>query len=160
MEKIQYSPIGVIRSTFKVREGTPRQAAGTQHITGTIEIFDAFRDGIMDLNGFSHIMVIFHMHLIDEVQLEVSPPWSEGAHGVFACCAPHRPNPIGISVVKLEKIEQTTLHISGMDMVDQSPVLDIKPYIPDLYPSSISKVKIGWLSGKTNDMLFSKTGER
>lgn len=160
MENIQYRPIGVIHSPFKARKGTPRQALGNPDISGTIEIFEPYQEGIAGLKGFSCIVVVFHMHLIDKVQLTVRPPWRKDRHhvGVFACCSPHRPNPIGVSVVRLEEIKGRILSIKGLDMTDQSPVLDVKPYVPALYPQN--QVAIGWLEDEVPDMVFSQTGDR
>jgi tRNA-Thr(GGU) m(6)t(6)A37 methyltransferase TsaA len=158
MKTVQYTSIGIIHSPFKERKGTPRQAAGSQHISGTIEIFEPYQEGITDLKSFSHIVAIFHMYLIDTIQLTVQPSWSKACHGVFVCCSPHRPNPIGLSIVRLEHIENTILSISGLDTIDQSPVLDIKPYVPALYPQS--QITIGWLAGEVPDMVLSKTGDR
>jgi len=158
MEAINYKPIGTIRSPFKESIGIPRQAMGASDIKGQIEIFDEFSGGLKDLDGFSHIVVVFHMHLVSIPSLKACPPWDGKEHGVFATCSPYRPNPIGVSVVRLESIEQNILHISGIDMADGTPVLDIKPYIPDLNPTD--DIIIGWLTDKVEGMNKSKSGDR
>lgn len=143
MNPVKYKPIGIIHSPFKNLTGIPRQAAGAPDITAKIEIFDEYIDGLMDLDGFSHIVVIFHLHLVKKGSLKASPPWDNREHGVFATRSPRRPNPIGISVVRLENIDRNILNISGVDMADGTPVLDIKPYIPTLNPTKA--VRTGWL---------------
>ena len=158
MNPVQYKPIGIIHSPFKNLTGIPRQAAGTPDITAKIEIFDEYIDGLMDLDGFSHIVVIFHLHLVKKGSLKASPPWDNREHGVFATRSPHRPNPIGVSVVRLKNIDRNILNISGVDMADGTPILDIKPYIPALNPTKA--VRIGWLKDKTDRMNKSKSGDR
>jgi tRNA-Thr(GGU) m(6)t(6)A37 methyltransferase TsaA len=116
-------------------------------------------EGLRDLDGFSHIVVVFHLHLVIQPSLVAHPPWDGKEHGVFATRSPYRPNPIGLSTVRLEHIEANTLHISGVDMIDGTPVLDIKPYIPNLNP--VDDVKVGWLAGKkTEGMIKSRSGDR
>lgn len=158
MESIVLDPIGVLHTPFREREGTPRQAAGAQVYTATLEVFEEYQEGLKDLEGFSHLVVLFHLHRIDQTDLTACPPWDDKPHGVFATCSPFRPNHIGVSVVRLEKREGRFLTIRGVDMLDGSPVVDIKPYIPDLYPTE--EVRLGWMSGKVEGMTGSKTGGR
>lgn len=158
MEAIKYKPIGIIRSIFKESIGIPRQAVGASNIKGQIEIFEQFTEGLKDLDGFSHIVVIFHMHLVKKSSLKACPPWDGKEHGVFATRSPYRPNPIGLSVVRLESIARNILHITGVDMADGTPVLDIKPHIPDLNPKN--DIRIGWLTDKVEGMNKSKSGDR
>jgi tRNA-Thr(GGU) m(6)t(6)A37 methyltransferase TsaA len=158
MDEILLRPIGVLHTPFRQREGTPRQAAGASAYTATLEVFEAYQEGLKDLEGFSHLVVLFHLHRIDKMDLTACPPWDDKPHGVFSTCSPFRPNPIGVSVVKLEKIEGRFLTIRGVDMLDGSPVVDIKPYIPDLYPRE--NVRLGWMSGKVDGMTGSRSGDR
>ena len=158
MNIIKYHSIGTITSPYKTNIGVPRQAAGAPTMQGKIEIFHEFSEGLQGLDGFSHILVIFHLHMVTKPSLTAHPPWDGRKHGVFATRSPYRPNPIGISVVRLERIESNILHISGIDMVDGSPVLDIKPYIPELNPTK--NIKLGWLNGKVEGMNKSKSGDR
>lgn len=159
METIPYHPIGRISSPFKANVGVPRQAMGARETTAQIEIFDPFSAGLRDLDGFSHIVVVFHLHRVTRPSLVAHPPWDGKEHGVFATRSPYRPNPIGLSTVRLERIEGNILHISGVDMIDGTPVLDIKPYIPDLNP--VGDVKVGWLAGKkVEGMIESRSGDR
>jgi tRNA-Thr(GGU) m(6)t(6)A37 methyltransferase TsaA len=150
--------IGVVRSPFQTTEGVPRQAVRAEGTRGRIEIDPEWAEGLRDVEGFSHLLVIFKLHLVQEPRLTSHPPWDDGSYGVFATCSPYRPSPIGVSVVRLERREGTTLHIAGLDMADGSPVLDIKPYVPELYPRE--GVRIGWMTGKTSGMIDSRTGDR
>ncbi len=124
----------------------PIQPSGAKGVTGTIEIAPAYAAGLKDLAGFSHIILLYHFHLCKNCELEVKPFLDEVSHGVFATRAPQRPNPIGLSVVKLLKIEGSTLHVGGVDIVDGTPLLDIKPYVPE-FDSRITK-RLGWLTDR------------
>jgi tRNA-Thr(GGU) m(6)t(6)A37 methyltransferase TsaA len=145
---IQYSPIGVIRSPFAERQGMPIQAAFAEGAAGTIELQPEYAEGLMDLEGFSHLILVYHFHHSQGYQLRVRPFLEEVAHGVFATRAPRRPNPIGISTVRLERIEGTRLYISGLDVVDGTPLLDIKPYVPQF--DDRRKARIGWLEKRVH----------
>jgi tRNA-Thr(GGU) m(6)t(6)A37 methyltransferase TsaA len=159
MQTVQYQPIGEISSPFKGPIGAPRQAAGAPEVRATIEVFEEFARGLKDLDDFSHIVVLFHLHLVANPSLVAHPPWDGRAHGVFATRSPYRPNPIGVSIVRLDRIDGNILHISGVDMIDGSPVLDIKPYVPELNPAG--PVRAGWLSdGKADGMIRSRSGDR
>jgi tRNA-Thr(GGU) m(6)t(6)A37 methyltransferase TsaA len=140
---IIYRPIGIIHTPFKSPGGIPIQPCFGRGIKGHIEIFDEYCDGLKDLDGFSHIILLYHFHLSSGYSLQVIPFLDSKSRGVFATRAPKRPNPIGLSVVKLEKIEGNTIHVEDIDIVDGTPLIDIKPYISDFdFPSEhISK---GW----------------
>jgi tRNA-Thr(GGU) m(6)t(6)A37 methyltransferase TsaA len=142
-EPIQYSPIGVIRSPFAERRGMPIQAAFADGAAGMIELKPQYAAGLKDLQGFSHLILVYHFHQSEGDQLLVRPFLDEAAHGVFATRAPRRPNAIGISTVRLERIEGTTLYVSDLDMLDGTPLLDIKPYVPQF--DDRQEVRIGWL---------------
>ncbi|MBN1361494.1 MAG: tRNA (N6-threonylcarbamoyladenosine(37)-N6)-methyltransferase TrmO [Sedimentisphaerales bacterium] len=159
MEGILYHPIGRISSPFKDNVGVPRQAVGAADVRAKIEVFNEFSKGLKDLDGFSHIVVVFHLHLVTSPSLAAHPPWDGREHGVFATRSPYRPNPIGISTVRLERIHDNILEVSGVDMIDGTPVLDIKPYVPDLNPAG--EVKTGWLPDtKAERMVRSRSGDR
>ncbi|TSA26181.1 MAG: tRNA (N6-threonylcarbamoyladenosine(37)-N6)-methyltransferase TrmO [Bacteroidetes bacterium] len=147
MNEVRYNPIGIIHSPFKDIKGMPIQSASAKGVIGTIEINHEYAAGLKDLDGFSHIMLIYHFHLTEGFSLRVRPFMDDNLRGVFATRAPRRPNPIGISVVKLVKIENNILHIEEVDIVDNTPLLDIKPYVPDF--DSRKAERIGWLSGKS-----------
>lgn len=129
MLNITYHPIGIVHSPYKYPEGTPVQPAASE-MNATIEIFPGYAEGLKDLDGFSHIYVLFHLHLAVSKSLMVIPFLDTEKHGVFSTRAPGRPNPIGISVVCLESISDNILYVKNIDILDGSPVLDIKPYIP------------------------------
>ena len=158
MNDVLYRPVGVVRSPFRTGEGSPRQAVGAEGSRGTIEIDPDFVEGLADLNGFSHVLVVFHMNQVTDCRLTAHPPWDDKPHGVFSTCSPYRPNPIGVSVVKLEGVEGNVLRIRNLDMLDGTPVLDLKPYVPDLFPRD--ELRVGWLEGKVRGMTRSRSGER
>jgi len=146
VKEIKYKPIGVIHSPFKDVQGMPIQPTGARGVAGTVEIESAYVDGLKDIEGFSHIILIYHFHLSDGYALLVKPFMDDSQRGVFSTRAPRRPNPIGISVVRLVKVEGSTLHIENVDIVDGTPLLDIKSYVPEF--DGIKAERIGWLSGK------------
>lgn len=128
MENIQYQPIGIIHSPFTQVEGMPIQPAGALGVQGVVEIFPEFTEGLLDLDGFSHIFLLYHFHAVKTYTLTVTPFLDDQPHGVFATRAPRRPNPIGLSVVRLLRREANILHIENVDILDGTPLLDIKPY--------------------------------
>ncbi len=145
---IIYHPIGVIHTPFAAREGMPIQTARSQ-TAGLVEVLPHYREALDDLEGFSHIMLLYHFHQAGAPSLTVRPFLDDVAHGLFATRHPHRPNPIGLSVVRLERIawdEAPILHVFGVDMLDRTPLLDIKPYVPafDIHPAS----RAGWLGAQ------------
>lgn len=141
--EIKYRPIGIIRSPFKSKEGTPIQPKAAKGVKGTVEVFEEFKEGLKDLDGFSHIILIYHFHLSKKYSLLVKPYMDDNLHGVFATRAPARPNNIGISVVKLLKIEGNKVYVENVDIIDGTPLLDIKPYVPEF--EADEDVRKGWL---------------
>ncbi len=121
----------------------PIQPTSDASAAGTIEIFPEFIPGLKDLEGFSHIILLYYLHQAGPAKLEVTPFLDSQPHGIFATRAPTRPNAIGLSVVRLTKIEGSILYVEHLDILDGTPLLDIKPYIPefDFQP----EVRIGWL---------------
>jgi tRNA (adenine37-N6)-methyltransferase len=142
--------IGLVHSCFKQKFGTPRQSGLCKNAKGTIEIFKEFshEDSVRELESFSHIWVLFNFHKVKSWNPTVRPPRLGGTKkvGVFASRSPFRPNPIGMSILKLEEIRRKNgkifLEVSGLDLLDQTPVLDIKPYIPSV--DAITDAKDGW----------------
>jgi tRNA-Thr(GGU) m(6)t(6)A37 methyltransferase TsaA len=124
-------------------EGMPIQPAGAQGVKGTVEVFPDFRAGLKDLDGFSHIILLYHFHRSGEFNLEVVPYMDSERRGLFATRAPARPNPIGLSVVQLDKVADGVLHIQNVDVLDGTPLLDIKPYVPEF--DRPVDIQIGWL---------------
>lgn len=143
---IVYQPIGVIHSPFRDQEEMPIQAAGAQGIPGWIEINDDYAGGLKNLAGFSHIILLYHFHLSNGYDLELTPFLDNATRGLFATRAPRRPNPIGLSVVKLVGMKGKIIKIENIDIVDGTPLLDIKPYVPAF--DAISDATSGWVKGK------------
>lgn len=142
-KKIKYKPIGIIHSPFKEPKGTPIHPAGAKGIDGKVEVFPQYAEGLKDIEGFSHLILIYHFHLSKKSPLKVKPYMDDEVHGVFAMRGPNRPNPIGISIVRLVRTEENMLYIQDVDIVDGSPLLDIKPYVPEF--DIIEVDKTGWL---------------
>ncbi len=143
---ILFKPIGVIHTPFKEPRGTPIQATAGRDVQATVEVFTEYEAGLKDLDGFSHIYLIFHLHLAGSCKLVTKPFLDNEERGIFSIRGPNRPNPIGISIVRLERVEGNILHIRDVDMVDGTPLLDIKPYIPRV--DRRDDYTIGWLEGK------------
>lgn len=125
---ITYRPIGVIRSEHTAAEQTPIQPVYAKGCTGRAEIFPEFAAGLRDLDGFSHVYLIYHFHRGGPMRLLVKPFLQDADRGVFATRAPCRPNPIGLSIVELVRREGNILYLDGLDILDGTPLLDIKPY--------------------------------
>jgi tRNA-Thr(GGU) m(6)t(6)A37 methyltransferase TsaA len=147
MKIIEYRPIGIIHSPHKTPQGSPIQSSAAEGIEGCLEIFPEFAEGLEDLAGFSHIFLIYHFHLSKKFSLKVKPFLDDNRRGLFATRAPSRPNPIGISVVRLVEIIERTLRIQNVDVVDGTPLLDIKPYVPAFDVHTVEK--LGWIGEKT-----------
>jgi len=158
MNEIKYKPIGVVHSLFKEPKGTPIQPAGAKNIDGTVELFPEYAEGLKDLEGFSHIILIYHFHLAKGASLKVRPYMDSEVHGVFAMRGPSRPNPVGISVVRLVRIEENILYIQDVDVVDGTPLLDMKPYVPEFDIREVEK--IGWLEKNVHKLSTTKDDER
>ena len=140
---IEYRSIGEIHSPFKSIEGMPIQPVGAAFVRGTVEVFPEYGQGLKDLEGFSHIILLYHFHQVTETKLIVTPFLDTEPRGVFSTRAPKRPNPIGISVVKLLGVQRCTLEVENVDILDGTPLLDIKPYVPEFDHHSADRV--GWL---------------
>jgi len=123
-------PIGVIHSPFIDKALTPIQPTRSQAV-GQVEVFPEFTDGLQDLEGFSHIILLYIFHQSDGYSLKVKPFLDDQLHGLFATRYPCRPNQIGLSVVQLSTRRENILDIVGVDVLDGTPLLDIKPYVPD-----------------------------
>jgi len=135
-------PIGFARTPFKETAHVPK-GLGTKHeANGTLEILPEFEAGLKDIEGFSHLFVLWMFDRSEGFELLGAPPGEEIAHGVFATRSPFRPNPIALTVVELLKREGTLLHVHGVDMLDGTPILDIKPYLSSIPAESLRR---GWL---------------
>jgi tRNA-Thr(GGU) m(6)t(6)A37 methyltransferase TsaA len=146
LQSLTVTPIGVARTPFPDRVSAPRQPYAARDVTGTIELFPGlgFDHALEDLEGFDRIWILFWFHLNQGWRPKVLPPRSAGKRrGVFSTRSPHRPNPIGLSAVRLDRVDGLILHVRDLDLIDGTPVLDIKPYVPyaDAYPTA----RTGWL---------------
>jgi tRNA-Thr(GGU) m(6)t(6)A37 methyltransferase TsaA len=141
--EIVYQSIGTIHTTFQNIEGMPIQPGGAEGLRGRIEILPEFVPALKDLEGFSHLILIYHLHRAGEYKALVLPFLDKQPHGLFATRAPARPNPIGLSVVKLISVHGNQIDIENVDILDGTPLLDIKPYAPDF--DAPEEVKVGWL---------------
>lgn len=155
---ITYTPIGHFRTPHKTAAGMPIQPTGAQGVCGTITILPEFRRGLLDLNGFSHVIVLYHLHGIEGYDLRVTPYLDNAEHGIFATRSPKRPNPIGLSVMQLNDVSSDTLFLENVDVLDGTPVLDVKPYVPDfdIWPAD----KVGWFEGKSQNASHHKSDAR
>ena len=150
MSEFTYRSIGVIHSPFKEPKNVPIQAAASKGTEGTIEIYPQFVQGLTDLEGFSQIILLYHLHLVTDSPLMVKPFLDDKLHGVFATRSPARPNKIGFSIVRLQRIEGNVLYIQNLDVIEGTPLLDIKPYIPAF--DCVSAEKIGWFTDKIHKL--------
>lgn len=141
--KIEYRPIGVVHSPFTELKGMPIQPSRSESSSGTVEIYNEFQEGLKDLEGFSHIILLYHFHMVTDHRLQVVPFLDTEPRGLFATRAPMRPNPIGLSVVRLENIQGGVLSVLDLDILDKTPVLDIKPYVTEF--DERTTVRLGWL---------------
>lgn len=156
--KIEFKPIGVIHTPFTEPEGMPIQPASGAGVKGTVEVFEEYRDGLKDLDGFSHIILLYHFHRSRGFRLHVVPFMDSQPRGLFATRAPKRPNPVGLSVVRLDRIEDGVLHVENMDIINGTPLLDIKPYVPEFDPQS--DVRTGWLDHVRKTVSRRKSDDR
>lgn len=141
--EVIYKPIGVIHSPFHSLEEMPIQPTSDASEPGTVETYPEYRDGLKDLEGFSHIYLLYHFHKMHQSKLLVTPFLDTEPHGIFSTRAPSRPNPIGLSLVKIIRIENNLIHVAQVDVLDGTPLLDIKPYVPEF--ENIHDVRVGWL---------------
>ncbi len=156
--EIKYSPVGIIHSPHNDIKGMPIQPTGAKGIRGTVEVKKKYVAGLKDLQGFEYVILIYHLHRSEGYSLEVKPFLDDSLRGVFATRAPKRPNAIGMSIVRLLKVQDNILTIEDVDILDGTPLLDIKPYVPDF---DVRKTKsIGWLSRKAIIAVKKKADER
>ena len=138
-----FNPIGYVRSPYKTTQEIPKGLGAEHKAEGRLEILPEFEAGLTDIEGFSHLFVIWIFDRSEGFDLLGTPPSDNRAHGVFATRSPRRPNPIGLSVVELLGRKGTVLHVRGLDMLDGTPILDIKPYLSSIPTESLRR---GWLA--------------
>lgn len=143
MGSIIYQPIGIIYSPFKQVAGMPIQPLGAKGQKGTVEVYADYEEGLKDIEGFSHIILLYHFHKITNWASEVIPFMDDEPHGIFATRSPARPNAIGISIVLLKERKGRFLYVEELDMLDETPVIDIKPFFGSY--DNRYKVRSGWL---------------
>jgi tRNA (adenine37-N6)-methyltransferase len=158
MKEFTYKSIGIIRSPFKSLDGMPIQPSGANGVEGIVEVESKYENGLKDLDGFSHIILIYHFHMSAGFSLRIVPFLDDEPRGLFATRAPKRPNPIGFSVVKLKMIRGNVLEIENVDVLDGTPLLDIKPFVPDF--DVHKNVKTGWLEKTSKNVNKKKSDER
>jgi tRNA-Thr(GGU) m(6)t(6)A37 methyltransferase TsaA len=155
---ITYTPIGTIRSPYQDKADMPIQPTGAGGVKGSVELLAEYTNGLADLDGFSHIILLYHFHRSEEFQLKVVPFMDSEQRGLFSTRAPKRPNPIGLSIVQLERIEDNILHINNVDVLDGTPLLDIKPYIPEF--DAQTDVRTGWFKQSRETVSQYRSDER
>ncbi|HTI38110.1 MAG TPA: tRNA (N6-threonylcarbamoyladenosine(37)-N6)-methyltransferase TrmO [Vicinamibacterales bacterium] len=141
--RINLKSVGVVRSPYQDSASVPKGLGAQHDAEGTLEIHDDLAAGLADIEGFSHLYVIWFFHRVDRVELTAHPPSDDRPHGVFATRSPQRPNPIGLTIVELLRRDGTKLHVRGIDMLDGTPILDIKPYLSSVPPEQLRR---GWLA--------------
>jgi tRNA-Thr(GGU) m(6)t(6)A37 methyltransferase TsaA len=151
-------PLGIVHSPYKETVGVPIQTAGVPHEPGMVEVYAEFAPGLKDIEGFEYLILITQLHLVTQQRLEVVPFLDHQAHGVFATRAPNRPNRLGLSIVRLTSVDGRFLHFCGNDMVDRTPVLDIKPYVPDFDVRQTERV--GWFAPRLAQAATTRSDDR
>jgi len=155
---VTYKAIGVIRSPFTDLKQMPIQPSGRASAPGSVEVFAQFAEGLKDLEGFSHIILLYHLHQVRRTDLTVMPFLGSEARGVFATRAPTRPNPIGFSIVQLLRVDGNRLELGNVDILDGTPLLDIKPYVPEF--DQPTDVRVGWLEAARGKVKDAKSDDR
>jgi len=142
-KEIKLKPIGIIHTPYKEPQGIPIQGKFEKSVRGTIEIFPEYQKGLKDIEGFSHLILIYYFNRSKEEKLIGKSFLEDQEHGIFAIRSPHRPNHLGFSIIKVEKVKDNTVTFSEVDMLDKTPLFDIKPYVS--YFDSRKSVKNGWI---------------
>jgi len=158
MRPVRYVPIGIIHSPLKDSSGAPLQSVSAKRVKGTVEVFPRYMSGLRDVAGFSHLILIYHFHLSRKASLTVRPYLDRKEHGIFATRAPVRPNPIGISIVRLRKVRDGTIWVEDLDVVDGTPLLDMKPYVPQFDVRSVQS--IGWFKRNISKLNGTRADKR
>lgn len=156
--KLEVISIGIIRTPFTELEGMPIQPRAAKGVNGVVDVYEKYQSGLKDLEGFSHIILLYQFHKSDGFNLEVVPYLDDEPRGLFSTRAPKRPNPIGLSVVELDRIEGRHLYVRNVDMLDGTPLVDIKPYVPEF--DSPTEVRIGWLEKSRHDIERRRSDDR
>jgi tRNA-Thr(GGU) m(6)t(6)A37 methyltransferase TsaA len=157
-DPLSFAPIGIIHSPFTDVTGMPIQPSGARGIRGTAEIFEEYKEGLGDIEGFSRLILVYAFHRCQSLQLTVTPFLDTTPRGVFSTRAPCRPNPVGLSIVRLIEVNGTTLVIEDVDILDGTPLIDLKPYVPafDSYPDASA----GWLEHAAHSAEWTRSDKR
>lgn len=158
MTQITFESIGMIRSPHKNIQGMPIQPASARGVPGKVEVDPRFQPGLQDVAGFSHLILLYHFHRVEELRLRVVPFLDDRERGVFSTRAPMRPNPIGLSVVRLRRVEGNVLYVLDIDVLDRTPLLDIKPFVPAF--DGADKVTIGWIEQARQEIEGKRSDDR
>lgn len=151
-------PIGIIRTPFTRIENMPIQPKGAGDMEGTVHVYEQYAEGLRDLEGFSHIYLVYIFHKADKMRLSVVPFMDTKHRGVFATRSPLRPNHIGLSIVELAGINNNVLTVKGVDVLDQTPLLDIKPYIEAF--DSVENSTSGWMTADVGEIAEKRSDDR
>jgi tRNA (adenine37-N6)-methyltransferase len=143
-----FKPIGTIHTPYKEKHGVPIQGIFDPESKGRVDILEEFEPGLRDIEGFSHLILLYLFNRSEGYDLICKPYLEDKDHGVFATRAPKRPNPIGLSVVRLERREGPILYVAEVDILDETPLLDIKPFIPEV--DHRENARVGWFKGRLN----------
>lgn len=156
--EIHYTPIGLIHSPFQTPADMPVQPTGARAAQGTVEVFAPYRAGLADLDGFSHIYLLYHFHRAKSFRPQVIPFLDRQPRGLFATRSPARPNPIGLTIVRLLGRKGDDLQVEHLDVLDGTPLLDLKPYVPafDAYPEA----RAGWLEERGRHAVRARADDR
>jgi len=153
--EVTYQPIGIVHSPFTDMEDMPIQPTGEASAPGTAELFPQFMEGLKDLEGFTHVILLYHLHEGRKTDLAVRPFLKSEPRSMFASRAPTRPNSIGLSIVKLVRVDANRLHVEHVDILNGSPLLDIKPYVPDF--DQPMGARAGWLEAERGEVRSAKS---
>jgi tRNA (adenine37-N6)-methyltransferase len=149
-DAVTFTPIGVVRTPFATHEGMPIQTVAARGVHGLVELDPAYAEGLADLDGFTHLHLITHLHRTGPASLRVKPYLDTTERGVFATRSPKRPNAIGLSLVRLVRIDGAVLHVEELDLLDGTPLLDIKPYVPPF--DDRADARYGWFEQRAQNV--------
>ena len=155
--EFMFRPIGILKTPYPSKSGVPIQGVFDPESRGEAEIFEEYAPGLKDIEVFSHLIVIYVFHRSQGCDLVCKPYMEDKLHGVFAIRTPRRPNPIGFTVVRLLKKADRILYLSGVDMLDGTPILDIKPFVPRF--DHRTDARVGWMEGTFRDAKFRKVSD-
>ncbi len=156
--QIIFSPIGTVESPHEDLKGMPIQPSGARGIQGRLHIRPELREGLVDLEGFSHIIVLYCFHKSHGYDLSVKPFLDTATHGVFATRAPRRPNPLGLSILRVIDVVENIITVEDIDIHNGTPILDIKPYVAAF--DDCKADRFGWMDGKKDDVQEARSDDR